>query len=250
VDKIKMMFEKTKDLSDKQAEFKTAITVYDPKDKSFFVATGKLSGEIKVSETDGDKDSKWGYNKIFYVPELKKTYSEMTISQKNAISHRGKALSIIKYFLQDRYSIKHIVVPIGILIKDGKILLNKRNDPHRPSFHGKWETPGGGVEQGETMEACVVREVKEEAGYDVEIIERLNEIWQKEEIGEGYKYQVFLMPFVCKVLGGDGKYSDHEVMEDGWFSPEEVLDLDMVPDGYDLFIQIMPKLKEIISVNS
>ena len=54
----------------------------------------------------------------------------------------------------------------GILIKDGKILLNKRkNEP----FKGKWALPGGFVEYGEKVEDAVLREFKEEVGIKAKI---------------------------------------------------------------------------------
>lgn len=37
----------------------------------------------------------------------------------------------------------------------------------------KWAAPSGGIEEGETPEECCVREVKEETGYDVKVIEQL-----------------------------------------------------------------------------
>ena len=38
----------------------------------------------------------FGYDPIFYVPELGKTTAEMTEEEKNSISHRGKALRMLK----------------------------------------------------------------------------------------------------------------------------------------------------------
>ncbi|TCK90497.1 XTP/dITP diphosphohydrolase [Natranaerovirga hydrolytica] len=43
----------------------------------------------------------FGYDPIFYVPELERTTAEMTLEQKNAISHRGKALEKMKEKLFD-----------------------------------------------------------------------------------------------------------------------------------------------------
>ena len=57
----------------------------------------------------------------------------------------------------------------GILFKDGQFLLGKRasNDDQLP---GQWCTPGGGVEYGETVNAAIVREFKEETGLTVEVV--------------------------------------------------------------------------------
>ncbi|AJA47445.1 Non-canonical purine NTP pyrophosphatase [Clostridium pasteurianum DSM 525 = ATCC 6013] len=62
--------------------------------------------EIKVQEqVEGiileDRRGKdgFGYDPLFYIPEIKKTFAEMTSSEKNSISHRGRALNQLKQVL-------------------------------------------------------------------------------------------------------------------------------------------------------
>ena len=57
----------------------------------------------------------------------------------------------------------------GILIEDEKILLVKQ----KVSDKRNWSLPGGKLEQGETIEQGIIREMKEETGLDVEIIRLL-----------------------------------------------------------------------------
>ena len=57
----------------------------------------------------------------------------------------------------------------GILIEDEKLLLVKQ----KVSDKRNWSLPGGKLEQGETIEQGIIREVKEETGLDVEIIRLL-----------------------------------------------------------------------------
>lgn len=57
----------------------------------------------------------------------------------------------------------------GVLIEDNKILLVKQN----VSDKRNWSLPGGKLEQGETIEQGIIREMKEETGLDVEIIRLL-----------------------------------------------------------------------------
>ncbi len=55
-----------------------------------------------------------------------------------------------------------VVVACVLVDADGKILLAQR--PKGRSMAGLWEFPGGKLEQGETPEACIIRELKEELG--------------------------------------------------------------------------------------
>ncbi|WP_025784436.1 NUDIX hydrolase [Sporosarcina sp. D27] len=55
------------------------------------------------------------------------------------------------------------------------ICFNERNELLMVKAHGsgEWSVPSGGIEEGESPEECCIREVKEETGYDVRIIEQL-----------------------------------------------------------------------------
>ncbi|MGI8313902.1 NUDIX hydrolase [Halobacillus mangrovi] len=56
---------------------------------------------------------------------------------------------------------------VGILIEEGHVLFHKqKGDPY-------WALPGGGVEIGEKSEDTIIREMKEELGYEVEVIQSL-----------------------------------------------------------------------------
>jgi 8-oxo-dGTP diphosphatase len=53
----------------------------------------------------------------------------------------------------------------AVLTEEGKILLVKRG---REPFKGQWALPGGRIDEGETAEDCLKREMKEETGLEVE----------------------------------------------------------------------------------
>ena len=58
-------------------------------------------------------------------------------------------------------------VGVGAVIVDGeRVVLVKRGSP---PLKGEWSLPGGAVEVGETLEACVAREMTEETGLEVEV---------------------------------------------------------------------------------
>ncbi|WP_019219956.1 8-oxo-dGTP diphosphatase MutT [Bartonella florencae] len=59
-----------------------------------------------------------------------------------------------------------LVVACALLDQDNRVLLTER--PQGKSFAGLWEFPGGKVEQGETPEASLIRELEEELGIHVQ----------------------------------------------------------------------------------
>lgn len=71
--------------------------------------------------------------------------------------------------------IDFIGVGVGAIIfnEEGKILVAQRG-PKAKNEKGKWHFPGGSVEFGETCEAAVVREIKEEFAIDIKVLELLH----------------------------------------------------------------------------
>lgn len=58
-----------------------------------------------------------------------------------------------------------LVAACALLDADGRVLLAQR--PRQKTLGGLWEFPGGKLEEGETPEACLIRELREELGIDV-----------------------------------------------------------------------------------
>ncbi len=57
----------------------------------------------------------------------------------------------------------------ALLISDGAVLLIEGTDPARPDVGTWWLTPGGGIDEGESREDAVVREVLEETGLTLRL---------------------------------------------------------------------------------
>lgn len=81
------------------ARFLTVVAIADP-DASVEFVEGTLRGRIadRGSGTHG-----FGYDPVFIVPELGKTLAELTLDQKNQISHRGRALAKAKDVLKRKF---------------------------------------------------------------------------------------------------------------------------------------------------
>ena len=78
----------------------------------------------------------------------------------------------------------------GIVVEDGKILLTYNVNADL------WMIPGGGVEPGESLEDCVVRELEEETGYVVRPVEQFLSLY--EYYGE---WEYISHYFICEVAG-------------------------------------------------
>ena len=80
------------------ARFVCAIAAAMP-DGRVDTATGIIEGRIGYEEKG---EGGFGYAPIFYVPEFGKTTAELSEDEKNAVSHRGKALRAIRERLEER----------------------------------------------------------------------------------------------------------------------------------------------------
>jgi mutator protein MutT len=108
-----------------------------------------------------------------------------------------------------------LVRPTGILIEDGRILLVKQ----RVTETRHWALPGGRLEPGETIEQCLIREIKEETGLDISVKELLyvcDRIRQDSHIVH--------MTFLVEKTGG-GLFNIHELK----LRKEKVSEAQMVP---------------------
>jgi XTP/dITP diphosphohydrolase len=64
--------------------------------------TVDATAEGFIAETKSVAKGGFGYDPVFYFPPLKKTFAELSLSQKNAVSHRGRALGQAKELLRQR----------------------------------------------------------------------------------------------------------------------------------------------------
>ncbi|RMC25535.1 MULTISPECIES: XTP/dITP diphosphatase [unclassified Lactobacillus] len=84
-------------LSKRTAKFNTTIVVSMPNAfEQDLVVSGQCSGRILTMPRGKDG---FGYDPLFYVDEMDKTFAEMSVDEKNSLSHRGKALQkLLKLF--------------------------------------------------------------------------------------------------------------------------------------------------------
>lgn len=117
--------------------------------------------------------------------------------------------------------VKLILVSTSAVIPDaqGRVLLQKRAD------FSWWGLPGGVLEPGESLEACLAREVREETGLEV-AAERLIGIYSSSDLDvvypNGDQVQQVTACFVCRVMGGEHRPDGEEVLGHEFFPPEGI----------------------------
>ena len=117
----------------------------------------------------------------------------------------------------------------AVVVNDeGKILLQRRSD------NDLWALPGGTMEIGESIGETVIREVKEETGFDVQL-ESLVGVYSNPKhiiaFSDGEVRQQFSICFACHIVGGRLQGSD-ESSEVNFFFPQEIEQLHMHPSIY------------------
>lgn len=83
---------------ERKARFVSVITMLFPSGEEI-VTRGEIEGNISLQESG---ENGFGYDPLFYIPELKKTFAELTSDQKNEMSHRARALKQLKERLKTR----------------------------------------------------------------------------------------------------------------------------------------------------
>lgn len=121
---------------------------------------------------------------------------------------------------------------VAAVIKDdnGKILITQRN--LKKSQWGLWEFPGGKIEQGETREEAIIREIKEELTIDIKV-----DSYFDEKVFNYPEKDINLIALECKKINGDIKLLEHEDYK--WVNSSELENFEFAPAA----IFIVEKLK-------
>jgi 8-oxo-dGTP diphosphatase len=126
-----------------------------------------------------------------------------------------------------------LVAACALVDADGRVLVAQRP----PAMAGLWEFPGGKLHDGETPEACLIRELREELGIDTEA----SCLAPLTFASHGYDGFHLLMPlYVCRVWRGQPVPREGQTLR--WLRPRELRDLPMPAADKPL----IPVLEELL----
>ncbi|MGB3684780.1 MAG: NUDIX domain-containing protein [Ornithinimicrobium sp.] len=127
----------------------------------------------------------------------------------------------------DAPAINSVVPSVVAIVRDdkGRVLMIHKTDNDR------WALPGGGHEPGESIAQTVVREVKEETGYDVEVDTLTGTYTDPNHVmsyDDGEVRQQFSLAFRARLVGGKRRTST-ESDEVAWIDPADADSLNLHP---------------------
>ena len=115
--------------------------------------------------------------------------------------------------------IKTVRVVAAVIRKDDKIFATQRG---YGEFKDGWEFPGGKIEEGETPEQALAREIKEELDTEIQVGKLIDTI--------EYDYPSFHLSmdcFWCEIMQGGLELKEHEAAR--WLSKEDLYSVDWLP---------------------
>ncbi|CAN5633478.1 hypothetical protein BH18ACI1_BH18ACI1_18010 [soil metagenome] len=92
----------------------------------------------------------------------------------------------------------------------------------------RWQLPKGIVDKGETNETAALREMREEAGIETDLLDKIEtiEYWYfGAKNGERVRFHKFVHFFLMKYLSGETENHDHEVAEARWVKADKAIEM-------------------------
>ena len=129
------------------------------------------------------------------------------------------------------------VVAVALLRDDGSVLMQRR--PAGKAHAGLWEYPGGKVEQGETAEAALVREIEEELGLSLEVEDLESFAFASGGgLSDSDSGKIVILLYLCRKWRGEPRNLDADAIE--WVQISALSALEMPP----LDVPLTKRLKE------
>lgn len=128
---------------------------------------------------------------------------------------------------------KTIEVVAAIIVRDGKVFATERG---YGDWKGWWEFPGGKMEQGESPEEALKREIREELDAEICVGELLDTVeWDYPD------FHLTMHCFICSLTSGSMHLNEHE--DAAWLTEETLDSVKWLPADEELIPKIAAGLK-------
>lgn len=117
---------------------------------------------------------------------------------------------------------KKINVVAGVIKKDDLILITQRDKGKTKIVDYKWEFPGGKIEENESKQDALMREIKEELNLEISInygVGIFNDIYPD--------FEIEMTVYMCEILSGELKLNVHKNYK--WISKQDLNSVDFAP---------------------
>jgi 8-oxo-dGTP diphosphatase len=114
----------------------------------------------------------------------------------------------------------------GVVIAEGRALLIRRG---HPPLKGEWSIPGGTLELGETIMEGTRRELEEETGIQVRVLDLIEVFERIFPDGSGRpQYHFVIIDHLCEVAGGEAR-AGGDVTDVAWVAEQELAKFSLTP---------------------
>ncbi len=126
---------------------------------------------------------------------------------------------------------KHFNVAAAVFIENGKVFCAQRKDSGEAAK--MWEFPGGKIEQGETPEEALVREIQEELLIKIRVEDFVTTVNH-----QYISFSITMHAFICTILEGSITLTEH--LDSRWLSVSELNSVEWAPAD----VPIVEKIRE------
>ena len=132
----------------------------------------------------------------------------------------------------------------GIVFNNKGQILLINNAALRDPQKSYWGFPKGHIQEGEKSQDAAVREVEEETGLDVKVLEKIGDSKYVFTM-EGEKIFKVVVMFLMKAMNEEIKIQTEELLAADWFNPEEARDKISFTKDRELLKQALERFKQL-----
>ena len=126
--------------------------------------------------------------------------------------------------------VKHVVA--AIILKDGKVFATRRG---YGEWKGWWEFPGGKIEAGETSQAALVREIREELDAEISVGDLLDTVeWDYPD------FHLTMHCYLCTLLSESMHLNEHEAA--AWLTADTIRSVNWLPAD----VVLLDKIEKVL----